>query len=90
MDETRIITLMSFDNVGEAEIYHALLESAGIRSVVQNDFIAGILPAGEGGMLRINLNINQQDEAEARRVLAAKFDKEDFDEQTHKKGTKPQ
>lgn len=81
IEKTQIITLMAFDTVGEAEVYHALLESAGITSIVENDLLAGMLPTG-GGLLKVRININKDDEARAREVLAAKFDREEYAQET--------
>lgn len=78
MDNTQIITLMSFETVGEAEIYRALLEDAGIKVLTENDIIAGMLPTG-GGLLKVRLFINREDEPLARKILAAKFDKKEYE-----------
>ena len=81
MDKTQVITLMAFETVSEAEIYRSLLEDAGIKVLIENDILAGMLPTG-GGLLKVRLFINKEDEEMARKILAAKFDKKEFSELT--------
>lgn len=89
MDNTQVITLMTFDTYGEAEVYRALLESAGVKALVENDILAGMFPTTEG-LLKVRIFINKEDEKKAREILAAKFDEQEYAEQTHTKPKKKQ
>lgn len=72
LNETRVATLMTFDTVGEAEVIRALLESAGVHALVQNDILAGMFPTGS--MLKVRLYVLEDDLPKAREVLGAKYD----------------
>lgn len=78
MDKSKIITLMSFDTSGEAEIVRSLLESAGVESELLNEVMSAMLPL-QSDFFSIRLVINEDDEERAKEILAAKFDTEEFD-----------
>lgn len=75
--DTRAVTLMMFDTGWEAEIYRALLESAGVKAMLQNDILAGILPLNS--VIRVRLYVLEEDLARAKEIIASHFDKEEFE-----------
>lgn len=88
MDKSKVITLMCFDTVGEAEIVRSLLESAGVESALLNEVISSMLPL-QGEMAAIRLVVNESDHAKALEILEAKFDKEEFETQSKAKHKRP-
>lgn len=72
-----VVSVMSFNSVMEAQLYKALLESAGIAARMQNDIAAQVIPA-YGTMMEINLLVASEDEVQARRIMGAKFDIDEF------------
>lgn len=68
---------MSFNSVMEAQLYKALLESAGIPARMQNDIAAQVMPA-YGALMQVNLLVAEEDQKKAREVLGAKFDIDEF------------
>lgn len=72
---------MSFNSVMEAQLYVALLESAGVEAQLQNDISAQLLPA-YGQLLPVNILVAGEDQERAREILGAKFDIDDFHRQT--------
>ncbi|MCL2561338.1 MAG: DUF2007 domain-containing protein [Rikenellaceae bacterium] len=75
--ENKVVSIMSYNTVMEAQLYQALLESAGIQAQLQNDIAAQIYPIG-GPMFSINLLVAVEDLPKAREVLGAKFDIDEF------------
>ena len=84
-DKKRVVSVGSFGSVMEAQIYKALLESAGIQSRMQNDIAAQVMPA-YGNLMEVYLLVAEEDEAKAKEVLKAKFDKEEFKEDVKASG----
>lgn len=76
-DNKKVISVMSFNSVMEAQLYKALLESAGIAARMQNDIAAQVIPA-YGTLMEINLLVAEEDQKRAREVLGAKFDIDEF------------
>ena len=75
--ENKVVSIMSFNTVMEAQLYQALLSSAGVQAQLQNDIAAQIYPIG-GPMFAINLLVAAEDLPKAREILAAKFDLDEF------------
>jgi hypothetical protein len=81
MDKSEIVIIKKFSSIGEAEVYKALLESAGINAELNHDVMASVMPAF-GGLLDVELVVAAADEKRAKEVLHAKFDKEEFAEES--------
>lgn len=79
-DSKKVVSVMSFNSVIEAQLYKALLESAGIQARMQNDIAAQVVPAF-GSLMEINLLVAEEDEAKAKEIVAAKFDIDKFKEE---------
>lgn len=80
-DKSKVIAIKSFNSVTEAQIFKALLESAGVQARMQNDVAAQVLPA-YGNLMQVNLLVAEEDEAKAREILAAKYDKDEVKQGT--------
>ena len=80
-DTKKVISVMSFNSVMEAQLYKALLESAGIPARMQNDLAAQVMPA-YGALMQINLLVAEENQKKAREILGAKFDIDEFHRQT--------
>lgn len=81
MENGNVAVIRTFNSVTEAQLYKALLESAGIQTRMRNDITAQVLPA-YGGMLGVELLVSSEDEQRAKEILAAKFSEEEFDKET--------
>ncbi len=75
MDESKIVTLRTFDSEQEATLAQGLLESAGIGCSLLHEDIHNVLPLTS---TPIELVVAAADEQRALDILAAKFDKEEF------------
>ena len=80
MDKSKVIILKTFDTEAEASMVKGLLDSAGISSSLLNADIQSVLPLQN--FAQIKLAVAAADAEDARKIIAAKFDKEDFAEQT--------
>lgn len=87
MENKEAVVIKKFNSLNEAQLYKALLESAGVMTRMRNDITAQVLPA-YGGMMEVELLVSAEDEQKAREILAAKFDEEEFAEGTHAKRKK--
>lgn len=81
MDDKGIVTLMRFASAGEANIYKALLDANGVTSMLTGEYVNEIYPIGDS-WAGIELQVAPEDEGRAREILAAGFDKEEFQEDT--------
>lgn len=79
---------MSFNSLNEAQLYVALLESAGVRAMLQNDIATQVYPP-IGMMLPVNILVAEEDQQRAREILGAKFDIDDFHRQADNSGLNP-
>ena len=86
MDTSKVVMLMRFNQLGRAEIMKGLLESNGIECSLVGETIQSVLPSITGGGSPIQLMVAEKDMERARKVLAAKFDVDEFETET---GTKP-
>ena len=87
-DKSKVAAVMSFNSVMEAQLYKALLESAGIQARMQNDLAAQVIPA-YGALMQINLLVAEEDQKKAREILGAKFDIDEFHRQANNSGINP-
>ncbi len=78
MKEQGVVTLGRFSTAEEAEIYRSLLESAGIRAMITGEYVNTIYPIGSS-WAGVELRVAPQDEALARELLAAGFDRKEFE-----------
>lgn len=69
MEQTTLVTLMKFNTIDEATVAKSILDGAGIYSIIRNEYMASILPFGEG--LAAEIMVSEQDAKEASAVLAA-------------------
>ena len=76
MEKSEVVTLMHFNSLGEAEIMKSLLESAGVECVLQDDLNAMVLPMT---LVDVRLVVARKDEKRAQEILAAGFDKQEFE-----------
>jgi hypothetical protein len=81
MKEKGVVTLERFSTAEQAEIYRALLESAGIRVMITGEYVNTIYPIGSS-WAGIELRVAPADEALAREILAARFDRNEFETET--------
>ena len=86
MDTSKVVMLMRFNQLGRAEIMQGLFESNGIEYSLVGETIQSVLPSITGGGSPIQLMVAEKDMERARKVLAAKFDVDEFEAET---GTKP-
>ena len=75
MMDSEFSTLARFSSMEEAQVVKAMLDSMGIESQIVNDIAADILPMLEGD---IKIIVNRSSLQQARKILAAKFDKNKF------------
>jgi hypothetical protein len=80
MDKSKVVTVKTFNSETEALIVKGLLDSAGIESSLLHEDLQSVLPLQS--VSQIELAVAAEDVQRAREVLAAKYDKEDFAEQT--------
>ncbi len=78
MEKNDLVVLMTFTRVNNASMHKALLESAGIKAYVLDEYMGTVFPVG--GDLQVRLAVAKEDEAKAREILAADFDKAGFKE----------
>lgn len=83
MKRDDLVVLMTFNRVNDANLNQALLRSAGVESYLLDENMGTLLPVG--GAFEIRLAVARENEAKAREVLAADFDKEDFKKETKTK-----
>jgi len=69
MKQSGLVTLMKFNSIDEASVAKSILDGAGIYSTIRNEYMASILPFGEG--LAAELMVSERDAKEASDVLAA-------------------
>lgn len=79
-DTRKVVSVMSFNSVMEAQLYKALLESAGVETRMQNDLAAQVMPAF-GSLMQVNLLVAEEDQRKAREIIGAKFDIDEFHRQ---------
>ncbi len=84
-DKSKVVSVMSFNSVMEAQLYKALLESAGVQACMLNDLAAQVVPA-YGSLMQINLLVADEDQKKAREILGAKFDIDEFHRQVDGSG----
>lgn len=91
MEENKAVAIVkSFNSVAEAQLYKALLESAGVAARMQNDIAAQVIPA-YGALMQVNLLVAVEDEGKAKEILSAGFDIAQFEEDAkHSKKEKGQ
>ena len=70
MDD-RLITIAEFENVLEAQVAKAALESNGISAAIMGEKIQNLLPAD--GMLNVQLQVFAADEKKASEILGSLF-----------------
>ncbi len=87
-DSGKVVTIMSFNSLNEAQLYVALLESAGVTAVLQNDIVTQVYPP-IGMMLPVNILVAEEEQQRAREILGAKFDIDDFHRQANNSGINP-
>lgn len=87
MKDANAVVIRTFGSVSEAQLYKALLESAGIPARMKNDIAAQVLPA-YGGMMEVDLLVSAENEKKAKEILAARFDEKEFAEETKSKRSK--
>ena len=88
MDTSKVVMLMRFNHLGRAEIMKSLLESNGIECSLVGETIQSVLPSITGGGSPIQLVVAEKDAEKARKVLAAKFDVDEFESETNTKPRK--
>lgn len=88
MDDSKVVVLKRFGTSGEAVIYKSLLEANGIKSELLNDTMSGILPI-QNETFEVQLIVNESDAEKAKEILAADFDREEFDTESVKRHKKP-
>lgn len=76
--QNEAVVVATYLSVNEAQIFKALLESAGVPARMQNDIAAQIIPA-YGDMMQVNLLVSPDDLEKAREILSAGFDQKEFD-----------
>lgn len=77
MEKTDFIVIRRFDSLGEAQIIKSLLESAGFKCYLSNEYISSILPLGSASdSFSYGLCVRAGDEASALAFLKAKPEKE--------------
>jgi len=84
MEEKGLVTLGRFSSAGELAIYQSLLEANGIRVFVTGEYTNDVYPMGET-WASIDLQVAAEDEQQAREILTAGFDKEEFKTESAKK-----
>lgn len=85
MEKKEVVVIRSFNSANEAHLHKALLESAGIQARVKSDIAVQVV---YGGFTQVDLLVAAEDEQRAKEILAAKFDEEEFAEETHTKRKK--
>lgn len=83
-DKSKVVSIMSFNSVMEAQLYKALLESAGVTARLQNDIATQVYPP-IGIILPVNILVAEEDQVRAREILGAKFDIDEFQRQSDPK-----
>lgn len=83
------VIVASYNSVNEAQLFKALLESAGVETRMQNDITAQVLPA-YGGMMQVNLLVSPDDEARAKEILEAGFDEKKFEQEAEEESAYPE
>ena len=76
-NKKEFISIMSFNSVAEAQLYVALLESAGVPAQLRNDLSAQIYP-----IFPVYIIVAAEDQQRAREIMGAKFDIDEFHRQT--------
>ena len=84
MKDKGVVTLRKFSTSGEASIYASLLEGAGINVMLVGEYVNDIYPIGDS-WAGIELRVAPEDEKQAREILSAKFDKDEFKTESAKK-----
>lgn len=77
MNDSGIVTLMTFDTLGEAEVTKALLDAAGVNNALVNDVLSSVLPLDS--FARIAIEVAEEDLPMAQKVITAGFDKAEFE-----------
>lgn len=67
MSEQRMVVVAEYNTITEAEIGKSMLESAGIRAEIRNEFMSATLPVG---IMPAQLMVSNELEEEARILLA--------------------
>ncbi|MCC8019114.1 MAG: DUF2007 domain-containing protein [Rikenellaceae bacterium] len=76
--QNEAVVVATYLSVNEAQIFKALLESAGVPARMQNDIAAQIIPA-YGDMMQVNLLVSPDDVEKAQEILSAGFDRKQFE-----------
>ncbi len=88
MDQQEFAVIRTFQNSSEAVIYQALLQSNGIQCELINEITSNMLPIGID-IFPVRLVVNRNDLKQAEEILAAQFDKQEFDTESAKRRKKP-
>lgn len=75
MKEREFRTLARFSSMEEAQVVKAMLDSMGVESEIVNDIAADVLPMLEND---VRIIVNNSDLPQAKRIMHAKFDKEQY------------
>lgn len=82
MENSNVVTLMTFSSDGEAEIVKSILESSGIHCSLIHNTINSFLPYLSSGEDPIKLIVLESQVVLAQKILDAQFDQVEFDKDT--------
>lgn len=88
MDQSKVVVVRSFATVGEALICQSLLESAGIACKLLGETISSVLPL-QNEYTEVYVAVLGKDLEKAEEILSAKFDQQEYDEESAKRRRKP-
>lgn len=80
MKTEELVTIRTLDSTQQANMYKSILESNGVAAYLAGDIVHDVLPLGID--MGVELQVAAEDEAEARRILNSKFDREEFKQGT--------
>lgn len=67
MQSENLVTLLRLDHAEQIAIARSILDNAGIKSTIRNEYMASILPIGED--LAAELMVREEDAARASKLL---------------------
>lgn len=67
MQSENLVTLLRLDRADQIAIARSILDNAGIKSTIRNEYMASILPIGED--LAAELMVREEDAARASKLL---------------------
>ena len=67
MHQANLVTILRFDHVNQVAVARSILDNAGIKSTIRNEYMSSIMPIGED--LAAELMVREEDAARASKLL---------------------